>query len=120
MMPLLTVIMDVPTRWNSTLVMLSQLVQLRCLITSVHTALFNMLDEGDHLEAMERLQLSDNEWNHVDMIIENLTLFDEMTLIFSSASQGLAASMLPWMSMLFIELEGVTGVEEVNTLQCNL
>ncbi|KAF8944489.1 hypothetical protein BGZ52_010520, partial [Haplosporangium bisporale] len=52
MEPVLTVIMDVPTRWNSTLAMLSQLVQLKHPIASVHTALFDMPDEGDHLEAM--------------------------------------------------------------------
>lgn len=120
MEPVLTVIMDVPTRWNSTLAMLSWLVQLKCPIASVHTALFDMPDEGDHLEVMERLQLADNDWHHVDMIIENLTLFDETTLIFSSASHGLAASMLPWMSTLFIELEAATGVVEVDTLRDNL
>lgn len=109
--------MDVPTRWNSTFDMLSRLVELKEPILSVHTALLKVPDERDHFEAMERLQLSVDGWNRVDMTIENLRLFNETKLIFSSASQGLAASMLLWMTTLFIQFEGETGAEEVDILR---
>ncbi|KAF9105035.1 hypothetical protein BGX27_009842, partial [Mortierella sp. AM989] len=79
------VIMDVPTRWNSVLAMLRRLLELRDAMAAVYTGL-GATDDIDHLHAMDELSLMNEEWDNVRLIIGVLTLFEESTLIFSSAS----------------------------------
>ena len=87
--PILKVIMDVATRWNSILAMLRRLLELKNAMAEVHTGL-GATDEIDYLHAMDELSLTNDEWNNVRLIIGVLTLFEEAILIFSSASHGLA------------------------------
>lgn len=110
---------DVVTRWNSVLAMLRRLLELKDAMAAVHRGL-GATDDADHLHAMNELTLTDDEWDNVRLIVGVLTLFEEATLIFSSASHGLATSMLPWMTSVFNELGKQSGNSTVDCLRQSL
>ncbi|KAG0210021.1 hypothetical protein BGX33_005163 [Mortierella sp. NVP41] len=111
--------MDVATRWNSVLAMLLRLLELRDAMAAIHTGL-GATDEIDHLHAMDELSLTDDEWDNVRLIVGVLMLFKETALIFSSASHGLATSMLPWMTSVFNELGKQSGNPTADGLRQSL
>ena len=69
--------------------MLRRLLELKDAMAAVHRGL-GATDDTNHLHAMNELTLTDDEWDNVRLIVGVLTLFEEATLIFSSASHGLA------------------------------
>ncbi|KAF9079029.1 hypothetical protein BGX23_005299, partial [Mortierella sp. AD031] len=70
--PILKVIMDVTTRWNSTLVMLRRLLELKTSMAAVHIALRTMPNESNHLKDMDNLRLSEDDWDNVHLIVDVL------------------------------------------------
>jgi hypothetical protein len=103
--PQLKVIMDVETRWNSSLAMLRRMAELKVPMAAVRTALHQMPDEQENLATMNDIYPSNNEWRTVDLIIDALSVFEDATQLFSSSDYGLAASMFPWMTMLLFAME---------------
>lgn len=119
--PQLKAIMDVETRWNSSLAMLRRMVELKVPMAAVRTALRPMPDEQENLATMNNIYPGNNEWRVVDLIIDALSFFEDATLLSSSSDYGLAASMCPWMTMLlFVMEENLFQIEEVGTLRSNL
>ena len=96
--PALVVIMDVITRWNSTLAMLRRLVQLRSPIEGCSTASGRRPRSKAAAEKLQQLRLRGHEWTLVEEMIMVLKPFEEMTLIFSSSESGIAASIAPWVA----------------------
>lgn len=96
------VVMDVVTRWNSTLLMIWRLVRLRNPIVLFFD---EVQDKDKHVkEKLKPLMLSGAEWGIIEELVKVLELAEKMTLIFSSASKGLAASLYPWVVMIQDEL----------------
>ncbi|KAF9153701.1 hypothetical protein BG015_002829 [Linnemannia schmuckeri] len=119
--PQLKVIMDVETRWNSSLAMLRRIVELKVPMAAVRTALRQMPDEQKNLATLNDIYLGNNERRTADLITNALSVFEDATLLFSSSDYGLAASMFPWMTMLLFAMEvNHSGIEEVETLRNNL
>ncbi|KAK3835789.1 MAG: hypothetical protein JOS17DRAFT_772185 [Linnemannia elongata] len=80
-----------------------------------------MPDEHENLATLNRFYPRDNEWRAASLIIDALSVFDDVTLLFSSSEYGLATSMFAWMTVvLFAMEENTSGIEEVDTLRRNL
>lgn len=86
----LSVILDVATRWNSTLAMLRRLVDLR---EDLDHMSFRMDDKN--AARLRKLLPSDIEWQMINIMIKILDPFDSLTKIFSSSQYGLAALIGP-------------------------
>jgi hypothetical protein len=86
----LAVILDVPTRWNSTYHMLSRLLALRAYIEAMPL----QLDDKTAKKLMELIPKSD-EWDIVSNMLRVLKPFDILTDIFSSSQHGMAAMIGP-------------------------
>ncbi|KAG0363025.1 hypothetical protein BGZ54_008376 [Gamsiella multidivaricata] len=87
--PPVIVIMGVVIRWNSTLLMLQRLLKLKVTIESLQ---FTM-------------RLKTWEWDQLEQLVSILQPFEDMTLVFSSTSSGLAAYVAPRVVGLLNELE---------------
>ncbi|KAF9344191.1 hypothetical protein BGX34_005922, partial [Mortierella sp. NVP85] len=88
------VVLDVVTRWNSTLLMLKRVRDLRASIESLR---FGIKHENKHAaERLTELRLNEDECTLIDQMIEVLTPFENMTQVFSSGSMGIAAAVAPW------------------------
>jgi len=105
------IIMDVVTRWNSTLHMTRRLCRVRIAIEMV----FEELSVSDKLvhEKLLPLMLKESEWDIVEELVKVLEQVENMTLIFSSASKGIAASLYPWVAMVKDELTGIKDLSEL-------
>ena len=105
----LSVVMDVATRWNSTLSMLKRLVLLRAAIDIVRVQ-----DDTETAvkSKLKQHRLTTGEWEDVEILVKILEPVEEATKTFSSTSQGLAADVAPCMAILMEEL-GELGVSEI-------
>jgi hypothetical protein len=106
------VVLDVVTRWNSTLRMLQRLLRLRGPLES----LIFMADEQlsvdkETISKLKGLRLTTTDWSQVEQLIDILKPFDDMTLVFSSADSGLVACVAPWVVGLMASLETEDGWE---------
>ncbi|KAK3830393.1 MAG: hypothetical protein JOS17DRAFT_775226 [Linnemannia elongata] len=116
--PQLKVIMDVETRWSSSLAMLRRMVELKAPMAAVRTALYLMPDEHENLAILKGVYPRDSEWRAAFLIIDALSIFEDATLLFSSSEYGLAASMFPWTNVLLYAVEeNLSGIKEVDALQ---
>jgi hypothetical protein len=121
MSPVKQVILDVETRWNSIPEMMGRVVELKRAIAAVRTVLRQIPEEQDAYVSINNVYPSDDEWSTADLIIEALGIFTETSLIFSSSTSGIAASLIPWMTTLFIDMDdNRTGNETADTLRRNL
>ncbi|KAI8344972.1 hypothetical protein B0O80DRAFT_431975 [Mortierella sp. GBAus27b] len=94
----LVVVLDVVTRWNSTLDMLRRHLRLRAPLQSTCYGSDQLDFDKDTSEKLKALRMTPQEWNQVDEMIELLTPFNDMTMIFSSSTAGLAALVAPWIA----------------------
>ncbi|GJJ77677.1 hypothetical protein EMPS_10036 [Entomortierella parvispora] len=104
----LTIIVDNKTRWNGTLDMLRRLAQLQDTVDSVYESLMSSTLKIDDMEELEKLMLTESEWNHVKETVTILTLLEEeaQKALGQATSSGLAACILPWSTVLSMKLEG--------------
>lgn len=95
----LVVVLDVVTRWNSTLAMLERLVELRQYLESMafsaSRGTLENLDAASQAKIAEH-RLTSDDWLKFEAMIMILRPFDKMTLIFSGSSSGIAACVAPW------------------------
>ncbi|KAF9271054.1 hypothetical protein BGZ88_006929, partial [Linnemannia elongata] len=103
--PSVVVIMDVVTRWNSTLLMTQRLLRLRISIEMVFEELLH--SDKQARKKLKPLMLVESDWDLVEEAVRVLQLMESMTLIFSSTSKGLAASLYPWVASVRDELAGL-------------
>jgi hypothetical protein len=110
--PPLVVVLDVVTRWNSTLLMLQRLYRLK---SSLETFIFGMISQPTPenrvtVKRLSELRLTTSEWEQVEQVIGILKPFEDLTLVFSSSSvRGLAACVAPWVYGLISDLERDDG-----------
>lgn len=102
--PSVVVVMDVVTRWNSTLLMVRRLLRLRIAIEMVFEDLLQ--SDKQARKKLKPLMLVESDWDIVEEVVNVLRLMETMTLVFSSASKGLAASLYPWVASVRDELAG--------------
>lgn len=89
------VILDVKTRWNSTLYMLRRLAILRNHIEAVPNQLERYFADNKSAEKLRNLLLRTSDWNQIATLIELLKPFEVLTHKFSSSRHGLAAHIGP-------------------------
>lgn len=102
------VMMDVVTRWNSTLAMLERLKVLQSAIDDV----LNQLEEGEGADpdAATKLRhhiLSQPMWRRVDILIDLLKPLFNTTQIYSSSDNGMLATMAPWIMATAVQLHSM-------------
>lgn len=103
--PSVVVIMDVVTRWNSTLLMAQRLLRLRIAIEMVFEDLLQ--SDKQARKKLKPLMLVESDWDLVEEAVHVLRLMETMTLVFSSTSKSLAASLYPWVASVRDELAGL-------------
>ncbi|KAF9969591.1 hypothetical protein BGZ73_008000 [Actinomortierella ambigua] len=115
------VIMDVVNRWNSTLHMLERLRKLSIAIRYLMDEIRNSTEEKRYATKLKECMLSSSEWDDVEDMVKVLSPIENLTLVFSAASNGLAASIYPWFVVVQEELSYITvRSAEVNAFRLNL
>ncbi|GJJ67751.1 hypothetical protein EMPS_00097 [Entomortierella parvispora] len=104
----LVVMMDVVTRWNSTLTMLERA---RHLLKSMEDVL-QRLSDGDEADPVAAAKLRERlpapaSWRRIDILIEILKPMFRTTQIFSSSENGTLATMAPWVMSIAAQLRGM-------------
>ncbi|KAF9300787.1 hypothetical protein BGZ91_009735, partial [Linnemannia elongata] len=87
------VIMDVVTRWNSTLLMIQRLLRLKIAIEMMFEELWQ--PDKQARKKLKPLILVESDWDLVEGAVRVLRLMESMTLIFSSTSKGLQPASIP-------------------------
>ncbi|CAB4446768.1 unnamed protein product [Rhizophagus irregularis] len=100
----LTLIPDVPTRWNSTYEMISRSLQLKIAIDSV------TLNDRD----LKKYLLTENQWAELEKIKDFLFLFKEVTTIMSGFTYPTLSATIPLYNILIDHVENVIG--DVNVI----
>ncbi|CAB4386258.1 unnamed protein product [Rhizophagus irregularis] len=100
----LTLIPDVPTRWNSTYEMISRSLQLKIAIDSV------TLNDRD----LKKYLLTENQWAELEKIKDFLFLFKEVTTIMSGFTYPTLSATIPLYNILINHVENVIG--DVNVI----
>ncbi|KAF9149434.1 hypothetical protein BG015_008761 [Linnemannia schmuckeri] len=103
--PSVVIVMDVVTRWNSTLLMAQRLLQLRIAIEMMFEDLLQSNKQAR--KKLKPLMLVESDWDFVKEAVHALRLMETITLVFSSKSKGLAASLYPWVASIRDELAGL-------------
>ncbi|GBC14910.2 zinc finger BED domain-containing protein RICESLEEPER 2-like [Rhizophagus irregularis DAOM 181602=DAOM 197198] len=100
----LTLIPDVPTRWNSTYEMISRSLQLKIAIDSV------TLNDRD----LKKYLLTKNQWAELEKIKDFLFLFKEVTTIMSGFTYPTLSATIHLYNILIDHVENVIG--DVNVI----
>ncbi|CAB4486883.1 unnamed protein product [Rhizophagus irregularis] len=100
----LTLIPDVPTRWNFTYEMISRSLQLKIAIDSV------TLNDRD----LKKYLLTKNQWAELEKIKDFLFLFKEVTTIMSGFTYPTLSATIPLYNILIDHVENVIG--DVNVI----
>ncbi|CAB4494772.1 unnamed protein product [Rhizophagus irregularis] len=100
----LTLIPDVPTRWNSIYEMISRSLQLKIAIDSV------TLNDRD----LKKYLLTENQWAELEKIKDFLFLFKEVTTIMSGFTYPTLSATIPLYNILIDHVENVIG--DVNVI----
>lgn len=99
----IAVVMDVPTRWNSTLDMMQRLVDLKFHLQRVSY----LIEDARIITKLADLTPTEDEWTTIVCLIAMLKPFYHATNNASSSKTGLAAYIAPWVEQLREEIEEV-------------
>jgi hypothetical protein len=92
------VILDSPTRWNSTYDMFSILLQLRPAISILYAI-------AKPIYKLRMLEISDVEWDMLEDLVQTLALFKKLSTLISGSSYTTLGSVLPYYCKLLMSLE---------------
>jgi hypothetical protein len=97
-------LIDCPTRWSSTYLMLNRAIELKKVIHLITTD-----DEDERVTDMSQYEISKSEWQELEMITNFLFKFHQATQFMEKSTYPTAISVIPLLNVLLDHVEDWSG-----------